>query len=173
MEELEKLKYPTGRFKRPTNVSEADITSWIETIGSFPSRIRDAVEGLSESQLSKHYRPGGWTIRQVVHHCADSHMNAFIRTKLALTEDDPLIKPYDQDKWAALSDGEDLPVEHSLKIIEGVHVRWICILNKMSPQDFKRTFSHPEWDRKLTLDINTSLYAWHCNHHLAHIVNAI
>lgn len=173
MEELEKLKYPTGRFKRPVDPSQEQITDWIKTITSFPSRLRKAVDGRSDVELAMQYRPGGWTVRQVVHHCADSHLNAFIRTKLALTEEDPTIKPYDQDSWAALSDGKDLDIEHSMKILEGTHARWSHVLHGMSSEDFKRPFSHPEWDRKLTLDANTALYAWHCNHHLAHIVNAL
>lgn len=126
---------------------------------------------LSDAQLDTPYRPEGWTIRQVVHHCADSHMNAIIRLKLALTEEKPVIKPYFEDRWAELVDGKSLPIEPSLKILEGVHKRWVLLLENLTASQFQRTFVHPELGTEFSLAVATANYAWHCEHHLAHITN--
>lgn len=162
------LRYPIGPLTYPADVSEADRTRAIEDIGALPSRLRAAVNGLSDAQLDTPYRPGGWTVRQVVHHVADSHMNAFIRLKLALTEESPTIKPYDENTWSALADMQ-LPVEISLSLIEAMHARWMAIYASMRPEEFARSFYHPELGQNLTLDQQAFGYSWHSRHHVAHI----
>ncbi len=132
--------------------------------------MRDAVAGLSDHQLDTPYRPGGWTVRQLVHHVADSHMNGLIRVKLALTEDEPTIKPYDQDRWVELADS-DLPVDVSLQLLDAVHARWSALYRTLEPEQFSRTFFHPETSAVSTLDQHLQLYAWHSRHHVAHIMN--
>lgn len=149
------------------------LNGFIADIESFPVRLRNAVENLTEVQLDTPYREDGWTIRQVVHHCADSHMNSQIRYKLALTEENPTIKPYYEDRWAELADSKEFPVEVSLKLIESIHQRWVHLLRSMKEEDFKRTFFHPEHNRSVSLGETTALYAWHSNHHLAHITNLL
>ena len=168
MTDLEKLKYPVGKFNKPENISPEMLKDYISVIESFPQGIRQEVESLTEQQLSNTYRPEGWTIRQLVHHCADSHQNAFTRFKLALTENQPTIKPYMEALWAELADSE-LPVEPSLKILEGLHLRWTVLLKSMSPEDFQKSFMHPEHNRLFLLEESLALYAWHCRHHLEHI----
>ena len=138
-------------------------------IENFPEKIKSETENLSDEQLDTPYRPEGWTIRQVVHHCADSHMNAFIRLKLALSENTPTIKPYAEALWAELPDTKNLPLHSSFLILEGVHFRWTTALKNMSEKEFERSFIHPEKGKELTLHESTGMYAWHCNHHLAHI----
>lgn len=140
----------------------------IEVIASLPARMRAAVSGLNDGQLDTAYRPGGWTVRQVVHHVADSHMNGFIRIKLALTEDNPTIKPYDQDAWATLADMR-LPIDVSLNLLDGIHHRWEVVARAITPEQFSRTFVHPEMGEQLTVDQQLQLYAWHSRHHVAHI----
>lgn len=167
--DLEKLKYPIGKFKRPEAYTKQLINGHIETIETFPGRLKKEVERLSESQLDTSYRENGWTIRQVVHHCADSHVNAFIRVKLALTEIIPTVKPYMEDRWAELADSKKLPIEPSLKVIEGLHERWSFLLKTLNEADLQRTFIHPEQKREVGLNEVLCLYAWHCDHHLAHI----
>ena len=137
-------------------------------IAALPDRIRAAVAGLSDSQLDTPYRDGGWTVRQVVHHVADSHMNGFIRVKLALTEDNPTIKPYDENRWASLADMR-LPVSVSLGLLDAIHARWVEIYRGMSSAEFGRTFFHPEHAQSMTLDQHVQDYAWHSRHHVAHI----
>ncbi len=166
---LEELKYPIGRFLKPIEINTDKLRSYISDISSFPGRLKHEVQNLTNEQLDTPYRPDGWTIRQVVNHCADSHMNALIRLKLGLTEDHPTIKPYLEDRWAELADGKLTPIEPALKILEGVHERWTILLNNMKKEEFKRKFIHPEHESPFQLDENTALYAWHCNHHLAHI----
>jgi hypothetical protein len=168
----EHLKYPIGHFSRPDLITNEIISQWIEDIASFPGRLRNIITGLSDDQLNLTYRPGGWTILQVIHHCADSHMNSFIRFKLALTEDQPTIKPYYEDRWAELPDTKQITVESSLKILEGLHERWTHLLRALTKSDCARTFYHPETKKTIRLDENIGIYAWHCNHHLAHIMMA-
>lgn len=168
---LEELKYPIGKFQFPKEINSEMIINFIHIIENFPIKISNEVNNLSDEQLDTQYRPEGWTIRQVVHHCADSHMNAFIRFKLALTEDTPIIKPYLENKWAELSDSKLIPIDSSLKIIEGLHHRWSILLNNLSNDDYKKEYLHPETNRKFKLNEALALYAWHCNHHLAHITN--
>ncbi len=168
----EQLRYPIGQFIKPDQITKDIISIWIHDIASFPERLRIEVDGLSDEQLDTPYRPEGWTIRQVIHHCADSHMNSFIRFKLALTEDHPTIKPYFEDRWADLPDSKQITVDASLKILEGLHERWVVLLNSLTEIDLSRTFYHPENRQAIRLDENIGIYAWHCNHHLAHIMEA-
>jgi uncharacterized damage-inducible protein DinB len=167
---MEDLRYPTGRFKRPESLSPDERRTAIETVAATPSRMRAAVRGLSDAQLDTPYRPGGWTVRQVVHHVPDSHANAFIRFKLALTEDVPTIKPYDEAAWATLEDARSTPIETSLALLEALHDRWDRILRAMSPEDYARRLNHPE-NGLMSLDQMLALYAWHGPHHVAHITS--
>lgn len=169
MHSLERLRYPIGKFNKPENFTEKIINEYISDIEHFPTRLRKAVENLSEEQLNTLYRPDGWTIRQVVHHCADSHMNSIIRFKLALTEDTPIIKPYHEELWAELKDSSNMPIEPSLHILDGVHTRWVVLLRSLDNLQLKRTFIHPSSNRTVELQENIGIYAWHGNHHLAHI----
>ena len=162
--------FPIGEFKRPDNISHEHVSTWIDKIAAFPKQLRSEVSSLTEKQLDTTYRPGGWTIRQVVHHCADSHLNSFIRIKLALTEDTPTIKPYFEHKWAELTDSKKMDVEASLRIIEGLHARWAHLLKSLTNQELKRSFFHPEHNKTIQIDEIIGFYAWHCDHHLAHIV---
>ncbi len=159
------LSYPIGNFD-PANFAERDTN--IKTIAELPSKLREAVAGLTEDQIDTPYRPGGWTVRQTVHHLADSHMNSQIRFKLALTEDDPpTIRPYYEERWAELADSR-LPAEVSLGLIDAIHARWTALLESMSELDFQRSFIHPETG-SWTLESALALYAWHSLHHTAHI----
>lgn len=163
------LQYPVGRFTFPESTTAPQRQAWIQEIGRAPRELRAAVAALTLEQLDTPYRPGGWTGRQVVHHVPDSHMNAFVRFKLALTEDQPTIKPYDEARWAELAD-TTLPAEPSLDLLEALHVRWVRLLESMSQRDYQRTFVHPEsgvW----RLDQYLAQYAWHGQHHIAHIAS--
>ena len=164
------LRFPIGKFRRPESVSATDRARYIEGIESAPARLREAVAGLEDVQLNTPYREGGWTLRQVVHHVPDSHMNSYIRFKLALTEDEPVIKPYDEAAWAQLGDTSATPVEVSLNLLERLHERWVRLLLSLSEADWKRTFRHPE-SGILSLETNLALYAWHGDHHIAHVNN--
>lgn len=167
-----KLKYPVGRFVRPQNIAEADLAAWINDIEDLPERLAAAVNGLQEDRLETPYRPGGWTVRQVVHHLADSHMNSYIRFRLALTEDSPRIKPYREAAWAQLPDAKNSPIDVSLDLLRALHARWVVLLRSMPVEDFARTFEHPE-NGPMRLDISTALYSWHGRHHLAHISSVV
>jgi hypothetical protein len=164
------LSYPIGRFAYSGESTEEQRCAFIGRIEIAPARLRAAVEGLTPEQLDTPYRPGGWTVRQVVHHVPDSHMNSFCRFRLALTEDTPRITGYDQERWAQLFDSRTAPVEVSLTLLESLHSRWVLLLRSMSPVDFARTFLHSELG-PVTLDRNLALYAWHCEHHVAHITS--
>lgn len=166
--DIESLKYPIGKFQLPETIDSASIENAIQTLKSFPSQIFSAVSPFSAEQLNTPYRPGGWTIRQLIHHCADSHMNAFIRFKLALTEQNPTIKPYEEAEWAKLFDSY-LPIEPSLELIKAIHLKWVTLLESMKAEDFKKTFFHPEKQKSQSLDGVTLMYAWHSTHHLAHV----
>jgi hypothetical protein len=172
MDNIDKVKYPIGRFQEPLLINKGIIQDWIRIIEDFPKKLNDEVHNLILINFDKQYRPNGWTIRQIINHCADSHMNSFIRFKLALTEQRPVIKPYLENIWAELPDSKLFPVDSSLKILEGLHKRWICLLNSLSDEDLKREFEHPETGELISLKINIGIYAWHCEHHLAHIKNA-
>ena len=164
----ELLRYPTGKFKAPVSYTNEDIAEWIGTIKTFPGQLRHAIIGLNEKQLDTPYRTGGWTLRQVVHHVADSHMNSLLRFKWALTEENPTIKPYEEADWALLTDYK-MPVESSIKIIEGLHLRWVVLLESFSENEWNRTFLHPATGATMQLKKALALYAWHSKHHLAHI----
>lgn len=169
MTEHDDLRYPIGRFQPSAASTPAIRTAQIETLRLLPSRLRAAVAGLNDAQLDTPYRDGGWTLRQVVHHFADSHANSYVRFKLALTEDWPTIKPYDEAAWARLPDSR-MPIEPSLEFVAGVHARLAALLESMSDEDFQRGFDHPERGR-MTLAVNLALYDWHSRHHVAHITN--
>lgn len=170
--DIEFLKYPIGRFKIPESINSETIQEAIFQFKSFPANLFTAVSPLSIPQLDTPYRPGGWTVRQLVHHCADSHMNAFIRYKLALTEENPTVKPYDEALWANLTDAA-LPIESSLSIIKAIHLKWGVLLDSMKHEEFKRTYFHPEKKRNQDLEEITLLYSWHSQHHLAHIQHLV
>src|SRR5271169_3842212 len=162
------LSYPAGKFDWSASISTEARPELISQLAAAPAGFREAVRGLDDSQLDAPYRPWGWTVRQVVHHLADSHMNSYIRFKLALTEDNPQIKPYDQDAWAATADSVSADIALSLTLLEGMHGRWAALLSSLAPADFARTFQHPESGLQ-TLDRTLQTYAWHCRHHVAHI----
>jgi hypothetical protein len=165
------LRYPIGKFNPPEQITEENISKWIAIIESLPLKMREAVNGLTSEQLDSPYREGGWTIRQVVHHMADSHMNAYIRFKLALTEDNPTIKPYLEEKWAEQIEARHGQIEMSLRILEALHHRWTVVLSNIYSTDWKRTYFHPENKKTTSLEHALGLYAWHSQHHLAHILN--
>ncbi len=168
---MENLKYPIGKFKKPEIADNQFLNQCIQEIELFSGKLTIEVKHLTDEQLDTSYRPDGWTIRQVVHHCADSHMNSLIRFKLALTEDNPIIKPYFEERWAELTDTKLMLIEPSLKIIEGLHQRWVVLLRSLTKEDWEKTFVHPEHGKQIKLVENIGIYAWHCNHHLAHITN--
>ena len=164
---LDDLRYPIGRFIPPAASMAGIRAAHIHTLSLLPERLRSAVSGLSEAQLDTPYRDGGWTVRQVVHHFADSHANSYIRFKLALTEDWPTIKPYDEAAWARLADSR-LPIDGSLNLIAALHERWVVLLEQMSEADFHKGYNHPEMGRQ-SLATALALYEWHSRHHTAHI----
>lgn len=174
MADLDTLRYPIGKFQRSNGqaLDAATRRAHIKTIEDTPTRFRSLTAGLDEAATDTPYRPGGWTIRQVVHHVADSHMNAYIRMKLAATEDNPAIKLYEEQLWAELPDGKRAPIEMSLALLDALHRRWALFLNNLSDDQFRRTFVHPEWGR-IAIDESMALYAWHCRHHAAHIEQAL
>jgi len=170
--DIEQLKYPTGKYS-PGEINMEMVESWIEELKSFPERLSKALEGIDDDSLMYTYRPEGWNIQQLVHHLADSHMNSITRFKWTLTEDHPTIKPYFEDRWAMLHDVKVVPIQASLDILRGVHVRLSSLLTSMNETDFARTFVHPEHGETMNLSYLTGMYAWHGNHHLAHINNAL
>lgn len=169
--ELEKLRYPIGKFEKPETITPEMIERCIAEIAAFPKRLQIEVLPLDEDQLETPYRPDGWTIRQVVHHCADSHMNCLIRFKWALTEDHPTIKFYYEDRWAQGNDNQHMPIAPTLQFLDGLHFRLAYLMNGFSDADLKRTYVHPEHGKVFELAEVICLYAWHCNHHLAHITS--
>lgn len=171
-QQFETLRFPIGRWQRPETFSEISVWQDIVTLREFPEKLRKHVERLSDPILDTPYRPEGWTVRQVIHHCADSHMNCLIRFKLALTEDLPTIKPYAEDRWAALPDYK-LPIEGSLQMLTLVHARLLAVIAGMEADDWARAYLHPQYGTTFRLDQVASLYAWHCNHHLGHILSVV
>lgn len=165
---MENLQYPIGRFVFDPNASPETRAAAIRDIAALPRELRRAVAGLSPAQLDTPYREGGWTVRQLAHHLADSHMNAFIRCKLAVTESSPRIAPYNQDDWVKTPDVTGLDIGPSLVLLDGLHARWAALLSSLAPADFQRTFDHPEGGPQ-TLEKQVQHYAWHCRHHVAHI----
>ena len=161
-------RFPIGKFNYEGPTSEEQRRQFISEIEQTPAAFRAAAQGLSAQQIETPYRDGGWTVRQVVHHVPESHMNAYIRFKLALTEDEPTIKPYEQQLWAELADVHTVPVEASLTLLDALHIRFVALLRTMKPEDWKRTFRHPELG-VVPLEKNLALYAWHGRHHTAHV----
>ena len=164
------LRYPIGKFHYDGPTTDEQLRKSIDEIAHAPSNLRSAITGLSAQQLDTPYRPGGWTVRQVVHHVPDSHMNAYIRFKLALTEEEPTIKPYAEDRWAELADTGTTPVEVSLTMLDALHDRWVRLLRSLRADDWKRTFRHPELG-VMDLERTLALYAWHGRHHVAHVTS--
>jgi hypothetical protein len=164
------LRYPIGEFSLPESSTPEQREAWIADIAATPAKMRAAVANLTAGQIDTPYRPGGWTVRQVVHHLPDSHINAYVRLKLALTESEPIIKPYDESLWAGLADTRSTPIEVSLVLLESLHDRWVRLLQSLSESDFQRYFQHPEIGR-VRLDRNVASYAWHGRHHVAHITS--
>jgi uncharacterized damage-inducible protein DinB len=165
------LSFPIGKYQSPATFSPETRRAAIETLRHLPSALVEATAGLSQAQLQEPYREGGWTLRQVVHHVADSHMNAYSRVRLALTEDWPTIKPYDQDSWANLVDAKTLPVDVSLTLLDALHTRWVALFESLTEPDWERGYIHPESGRRQTIEQVLTIYAWHSHHHTAHIVN--
>ncbi|MFZ1321767.1 MAG: bacillithiol transferase BstA [Ignavibacteria bacterium] len=165
------LRYPIGEFQKPEVITDKILNDYISVIENFPAKIRVETEHLTDSQLDTQYRPEGWTIRQVVNHCADSHMNSLMRFKLALTEVEPAIRPYFEDRWAELADSKSISIEPALKMLEGIHLRWTVLLKSLTKQQLNKNFIHPEHGKNFRLDENIGIYAWHCDHHLAHITS--
>ncbi len=161
-------RYPVGRMRRLDAHTAATRAEAVADIAALPARLRNAVNGLGDAQLGTPYREGGWTVRQVVHHVADSHMNAYIRMRFALTQDKPTIMPYDEVVWANLPDARNAPIDASLSLLDGLHARWTTLLRAMTPDQFARAWVHPEHGER-TVDWLVELYAWHSKHHVAHI----
>jgi hypothetical protein len=166
---LQQLRYPIGTFQKNIEVTPEILQGWIDDIEVLPELLRKSVEGLTEEQLLLPYRPGGWTVRQTINHVADSHANALIRFKLALTENNPTIKPYEEQLWAELEDGKNAPIEWSLTMIDMLHKRWVMLLKSMISEQFDMTFMHPETKHINSLRTVTGMYSWHGKHHTAHI----
>lgn len=167
---MEDLRYPVGKWQKEENPSPGRRKEMIDEITACPARMREAVAGLNDQQLDTPYRPEGWTVRQVAHHVPDSHMNAYVRFKLALTEDKPTIKPYDEGLWALLPDSKE-PIEGSLQILESLHKRWTGLLKSMTEEQWQRAYIHPENGREYRLTDVLGLYAWHSRHHVAHVTS--
>ena len=172
VEGVEKLKYPIGKFQFPENPSREDLTSWISDIESLPGNLKNLCHGLNDNETNRQYREGSWNIREVVHHLADSHLNSFIRFKWALTENEPVIKAYNENDWSKLADYKS-SINLSLTLIDALHQRWVYLLKNMSEDEFQFAFIHPESNRKIKLTTNTALYAWHSKHHTKHIEIAL
>jgi hypothetical protein len=173
MTDVDVLRYPVGRFERIAGrLDRAGREPFLKTLEDAPARIRALVAGLRDVDLERTYRPGGWTIRQVVHHIPDSHINAYIRMKLAVTEDAPAIRTYEEQLWAELPEAKSGPVEMSLALLEALHFRWTTFLRRLSDEQFARVFIHPEWGR-VEVGEAVALYAWHSRHHTAHIEQAL
>lgn len=172
-QELEKLRYPIGVFEKPSNITPEIIASWISILEHYPNRLENLVSSLSDKQLNTPYRPGGWTVRQVVHHVADSHHHSYIRFKWALTEDTPIIKYYYEALWAELEDAKTAPIVLSLNHLRAVHAKLVYLLKGLNEDDLNKSFIHPEHNEEVDLKTNIGKYAWHSNHHYAHIENLL
>jgi uncharacterized damage-inducible protein DinB len=164
------LRYPIGKFHFAGPLTDEQKKTCLDDVARAPANLRAAVKGLSESQFDTPYRPGGWSVRQVVHHVPDSHLNSYVRFKLALTENEPTIKTYAEDRWAELDDTKTTPVEVSLTLLEALHDRWMRLLRSLTPEEWKRTFRHPELGA-MTLEKTLAVYAWHGRHHVSHITS--
>lgn len=166
---MKDLKYPIGKPNIPSEITSEILVKWIDVLTNFPDKLEQLVSNLSPEQLDTPYRKDGWTIRQVVHHCADSHHNSYTRFKWALTEDTPIIKAYYEDKWAELSDSKTAPIQLSLNSLKALHAKWVYFLKTITADDLNKSFIHPEGNEVVSLKENIAIYAWHCNHHYAHI----
>lgn len=170
---IEELKYPIGKAHLPDEIDADLIKQWIQILERFPEKLTDLVQNLDEIQLDTPYREGGWTIRQVVHHLVDSHTNSYIRFKWTLTEEKPLIKAYFEDRWAELADSKEAPVEMALQSLRALHAKWTWLLRRLDDKQLKRCFVHPEGNKRVSLEQNIGIYAWHSEHHYAHIENLL
>lgn len=168
---MENLQYPIGKFECPNKIEKHHLENWIRILEYFPEKLENLVSKLTDYQLDTPYREQGWTIRQVVHHCADSHHHSYIRFKWALTEENPTIKAYDEKAWAELTDTKFVPIAPSLLHLKAVHQKLVLLLKSLSETDLEKTFYHPESKETVALNRNVGIYAWHCNHHFAHIQN--
>lgn len=171
--ELTNLKFPIGQYNPKSDPTDEELERWIMDIDAFPTLLNHLVKELTVEKLQWKYRPDGWMIKQLVHHCADSHMNAFIRFKLTLTENTPVIRPYLEDKWAELTDATQDDLSDSLSLIAALHKKWVLLLMTLSSEELHLEFEHPEHGKKYNLADTIGNYAWHCNHHLAHVKQAL
>ena len=171
--DLQKLKFPIGEYKPNKKPNPDLLNRWINEIEEFPSKLEEITKNISVEELNWNYRPNGWTVKQVIHHCADSHMNSIIRFKLALTEDIPVIRPYFEDRWADLMDYQDNDIIASMTLIKGLHKKWVVLLKALTKDQLDYEFTHPAHGERMNLAETIGNYAWHCNHHLAHIKNGI
>lgn len=168
---MKELQYPIGEFEWNGDISAEQRRLWIKDLADAPAQLRAAVSGLSEAQLDTPYRPEGWTVRQVVHHLPDSHLNSYMRFKLAVSEDEPTIRPYDEQGWAMTKEAQNGPIEMSLQLLEALHTRWVAFLQTLSDEEYQRSFLHPENPGKQRLDYTLGSYSWHSRHHIAHITS--
>tara|TARA_R110002167_G_scaffold190051_2_gene392297 strand:- start:158 stop:712 length:555 start_codon:yes stop_codon:yes gene_type:complete len=171
MSKINLEKYPIGNYEEPSSITKEMRSEYSSIIASFPENLKYELVSLTDEKLNTPYRDGGWTIRQVVHHLADSNMSCFSRIKYALTEESPVIKPFEEGVWAILLDAHHFPIEPSLKILEGVHARWAALLDSLDEKDWKRDFFHPQLSKNLKIEEAMAKYTWHCKHHLAHITH--
>jgi hypothetical protein len=171
MEHIDSVRYPAGVYEKPDKILKSDVSRWCKEIERLPRDLKRLVSGFNDEQLDTPYREAGWTVRQVIHHLADSHINAYCRIKLALTEDNPTVKPYEEKRWAELSDARSADIKFSIQILTGIHKRWGLTIRAMNKEDYKRTFFHPANGRNQSIGEIIGMYAWHGRHHLAHIRN--
>lgn len=171
MSNPEPKRFPIGQFDEPEEISDTQLDEYIKTIKNFPAKLKDLIENFTDEQLDMPYREKGWTVRQLINHLADSHANSFIRFKLALTEDNPIIKPYHEAKWAELQDSTSISIKPAMRMLKGIHQRWYHLLKSLTNRQFERTFHHPKQNKDYNLRICLAHYVWHCNHHFAHIEN--
>lgn len=167
--DIEQLKYPIGKAEIPEHITQKNIDDWISILERFPQELEFLVRELSDNQLDTSYRPEGWTIRQVIHHCYDSHHNSYTRFKWALTEDSPVIKAYFEEKWAELHDSKSAPISLSIDALKALHAKWVYLLKGLKISELETVFIHPDGNKKVSLKENIGIYAWHCQHHFAHI----
>lgn len=168
-EDFQRLQYPVGKFEAPDSVSTEQLEQWIVEVGELPYQVRKAVAGMRQKDLDSTYRPDGWTGRQVINHLADSHINAFVRFKWALTENVPMIKPYDEVAWAELKDSNQMSVEVSIRLLDALHQRWVYLLRHLKKKHWQKAFDHPDYEKPATLDYALGMYAWHGRHHVGHL----
>lgn len=169
----EQLKYPVGKYVADRNPRKEVLAKWIATIEAFPAALDELVKDVPTEKLNWCYRPGGWTVKEVIHHCADSHMNSMMRFKLTLTEDTPTVRPYFEDRWATLHDSQSDDISASLLLLKGLHKKWALLLKSLTEEELQREFMHPEHGKKFNLAETIGMYAWHCNQHFAHVKNGI